>query len=140
VFATAIQGGLTVYDLEAAELAYAPQFGSAKDPVNLAGFVAANTLRGGVRNAQPDDLGDSLLLDVRTPDEHRAGAIAGSILMPLDDLRDRYRELPTDRPVVTYCQVGQRGYNAARFLMQRGYDVRNLVGGFATYRAVHAYN
>ena len=140
VLAMAIQAGLTVFDLESAELAYAPQFGSAKDPINMAGFVAANTLRGGVRIAHADELAEALLVDVRTPQEHQRGAIEGSLLIPLDALRTRYAELPSDRPIVTYCQVGQRGYNAARFLMQRGYDVRNLAGGYTTYRAVHANN
>ena len=129
VIALAIQGGMTVFDLEEAELGYAPQFGSAKDPVNLAGFVAANTLRGDVEIIHADELNGQVLVDVRSPQEHQAGAIPGAQLIPLPELRDRHEELPRDRRVVVYCQVGMRGYLAARMLRQLGHDVRNLSGG-----------
>lgn len=139
VLAVAIQAGLTVYDLEEMELAYAPQFGSAKDPVNMAGFVAAGLLRGDHPQIDlaeflampPSDR--PLLLDVRTPAEFAAGSVPGAINVPVDELRARLTELPTERPVVAYCQVGQRGYLATRILLQAGRDVRNLSGGYRTY-------
>lgn len=137
VIATAIQAGMTVFDLEQMELAYAPQFGAAKDPVNMAGFVAANVLRGDVKIAHADNLGDGLLLDVRTAAEHAAGAIPNSTLIPIDELRARAGELPKDRPILAYCAVGLRGYTASRILSQLGYDVRNLSGGYKTYRMFH---
>lgn len=138
VLATAIQARMTVYGLEEMELAYAPQFGAAKDPINMAGFIAANVLRGDARLAHADQLPpDALLLDVRTPAEHAAGAIPGSTLIPIDELRARCGELPNDRPIIAYCAVGLRGYTASRILSQLGYDVRNLSGGYRTYRAFH---
>ncbi|MFO0901254.1 MAG: FAD-dependent oxidoreductase [Pirellulales bacterium] len=139
VLAVAIQAGMTVYDLEEMELAYAPQFGSAKDPVNMAGFVAAGLLRGDHPQidlaellATPADQ-RPLLLDVRTPAEFAAGSVPGAINVPVDELRARLTELPADRPIVAYCQVGQRGYLATRILLQAGRDVRNLSGGYRTY-------
>lgn len=137
VVATAIQAGMTVFDLEALELAYAPQFGSAKDALNMAGFVAANVIRGDVRLAHADQLADAILLDVRTAEEHQAGAIPGSIHIPIDSLRGRLHELPKDRAIIAYCAVGLRGYTASRILSQHGYDVRNLSGGIETYRMFH---
>lgn len=137
VLAAAIQAELSVFDLEEMELAYAPQFGSAKDPINMAGFVASNVLRGDVRLAHADALDGSLLLDVRTEAEHRAGNIPGSTLIPIDDLRNRANELPKNRPIIAYCAVGLRGYTAARILAQLGFDVRNLSGGFRTFRMFH---
>jgi len=137
VLSAAIQARLTVFDLEEMDLAYAPQFGSAKDPINMAGFVAANSLRGDVRIAHADALDGALLLDVRTNAEHQAGTIPGSVLIPIDELRRRAGELPKDRPIIAYCAVGIRGYTAARILQQLGFDVRNLSGGFKTYRMFH---
>lgn len=139
VIAVAIQAGMTVYDLEEMELCYSPQFGSAKDPVNMAGFVAANWLRGdhpqidvmSVLNLPADQR--PLLLDVRTPDEFAAGNIPGAINIPVDDLRARLKELPRDRGIAAYCQVGQRGYLATRILQQSGFDVKNISGGYKTY-------
>jgi len=133
VIATAIQAEMTVFDLEEIELAYAPQYGSAKDPVNMAGFAAANVLRGDVRIAHADQLDGAMLLDVRTAVEHAAGAIPGAMLIPIDELRGRARELPRDKAIIAYCAVGIRGYTAARILSQMGYDVLNLSGGFKTY-------
>ena len=140
VLAIAIQAGLTVYDLEETELAYAPQYGSAKDPVNMAGFVAAGLLRG----EHPQIDVDALLalapeirpslLDVRTPEEFTGGHIPGAVNIPVDDLRSRLGELPRDREIVAYCQVGQRGYLATRILLQAGLAARNLGGGYKTYR------
>ncbi len=138
VLAVAIQAGMTVFDLEEMELCYAPQFGSAKDPVNMAGFVAGGLLRGD--HPQRDweavaGLADKpLLLDVRTPPEFAAGHIDDAVNIPLDELRGRLAELPKGRPVVAYCQVGQRGYLATRILMQHRFDVSNLGGGYKTYQ------
>jgi NADPH-dependent 2,4-dienoyl-CoA reductase/sulfur reductase-like enzyme/rhodanese-related sulfurtransferase len=137
VIATALRAGLTVYDLEEAELCYAPPFGSAKDPVNMAGFVAANVLRGDVELWEPEELAsprpDQLLLDVRTPAEHEAGTIPGAANLAVDDLRARLDELPRSREILVFCQVGFRGYVAARLLSQRGFRVRNLSGGYKRY-------
>jgi NADPH-dependent 2,4-dienoyl-CoA reductase/sulfur reductase-like enzyme/rhodanese-related sulfurtransferase len=139
VLAVAIQAGMTVFDLEEMELAYAPQFGSAKDPVNMAGFVAANVLRGEHPQTQINDIlsldpvSRPLLLDVRTPAEFSAGHIPGAVNVPLEELRSRVEELPKNRPIAAYCQVGQRGYLATRILLQCGYNVTNLAGGYKTY-------
>jgi NADPH-dependent 2,4-dienoyl-CoA reductase/sulfur reductase-like enzyme/rhodanese-related sulfurtransferase len=139
VLAAAIHACMTVYDLEELELAYAPPFGAAKDPINMAGFVAANVLKGDVKilHANALDANAHSLIDVRTQREHDEGHIPGSRNIPVDELRERLRELPKDTPLVVYCQVGLRGYVAARILMEHGYDVRNLSGGYTTYRAVH---
>lgn len=137
VLAMAIQGRLTVADLEQAELAYSPQYGSAKDPVNMLGFVASEVLRDEHRQTTVEALLSAdpppLVVDVRTPTEFADGHLPGAINIPVDDLRERLQELPTDRPIVTYCQVGQRGYLAQRILKQRGYDVANLSGGYKTW-------
>jgi len=138
VVAIAIQQGMTVYDLEEAELCYAPQYGAAKDPVNLAGMIAANVLRGDHPLAHWNELQTAenpFLLDVRSSDEFAAGHVGGAVNIPLDELRDRLDELPSDREVWTYCAVGQRAYYATRALVQRGVRVRNLSGGYQTYVA-----
>ena len=138
VLAVALQAGMTVFDLEEAELAYAPQFGSAKDPVNMAAFVAAGLLRGDHPQADAESLtGGHFLLDVRTPAEFAAGHVPGAVNVPVDELRGRLGELPRDRPVVAYCQVGQRGYLATRVLLQAGFRAANVGGGYATYRLHH---
>lgn len=140
VLAMAIQAGMTVFDLEEAELAYAPQFGSAKDPINMAGFVAAGVIRNDHPIIHVDELAhlDSpLLIDVRNEDEYRLGTIPGAKLIPVDKLRDRLDEIPSKQDVVVFCQVGQRGYIATRILQQRGYKVRNLSGGYKAYRLFH---
>ncbi len=137
VLAIAIQSGLTVYDLEEAELAYAPPFGAAKDPVNMAGFVAANALRGDVRNVHADATGDGRLLDVRTTREFERGTINGAMHIPLDELRARHGELPQNERIVVFCQAGLRGYVASRVLTQLGYDAVNLSGGYLTYRTFY---
>jgi NADPH-dependent 2,4-dienoyl-CoA reductase/sulfur reductase-like enzyme/rhodanese-related sulfurtransferase len=138
VIATAMQGGLSVFDLEEAELCYAPQFGSAKDPVNMAGFIAAGVVRGDqpVRHSDAlltGRLGDVTLIDVRTPAEHTQGAIPGALNIDIDQLRQRLAEIPRDKPVVAYCQVGFRGYLATRILLQADFDAANLSGGYTTY-------
>jgi len=140
VLAVALQARLTVFDLEEVELAYAPQYGSAKDPVNMAGFVAAGLLRADHPQLDVDALlalpesERPLLLDVRTPAEFAGGAIPGAVNLPIDDLRDRLHELPRDRPIAAYCQVGMRGYLATRILLQNGFSAANLGGGYKTYR------
>jgi rhodanese-related sulfurtransferase len=137
VIATAIGFGGTVHDLAAAELCYAPQFGAAKDPVNLAGMLAENVLLGDMPLADWSDLGkrDALLLDVRESEEFARGHIPHAVNVPLSQLRRRFEALPREREIWVNCGVGQRGYYATRFLMQKGYRVRNLSGGYATYRA-----
>jgi len=137
VIATAIQFGGTVHDLAAAELCYAPQFGAAKDPVNLAGMLAENVLNGDMPVADWLALGRSgaLILDVREPGEFAAGHIADAVNLPLSQLRERYAELPPDRDIWITCGVGQRAYYATRFLAHHGYHVWNLSGGDATRTA-----
>ena len=140
VLATALKAGMTVHDLAELELAYAPPYGSAKDPVNLAGMTAQNVLAGDVALAQWNELASldprtTLLLDVRDPDERARGFIHGSTHIPLDELRQRLTELPRDHEIITYCQSGQRSYNAARILSQHGFRVRNLTGSYRTWRA-----
>jgi NADPH-dependent 2,4-dienoyl-CoA reductase/sulfur reductase-like enzyme/rhodanese-related sulfurtransferase len=140
VLAVAIQAEMTVFDLEEMELAYAPQYGSAKDPINMAGFVAAGLLRGDhpqldletVLAAPPEQR--PLLVDVRTPQEFSQGHIPGALNIPVDDLRSRLGELPRDRQIAIYCQVGQRGYLATRILKQAGFSAANIGGGYKTYR------
>ncbi len=135
VISMAIQMKATVFDLEEAELCYAPQFGSAKDPVNLAGMIAANVLRGDIDQVHWEDLdnGGALILDVREPMEYKRDHVDDAQNLPLDEIRDRLDELPKNRPIWIYCFVGQRSYYAARALAQYGFQVRNLSGGFNTY-------
>lgn len=123
VLATAIQFGGTVHDLAAVELCYAPQFGAAKDPVNMAGMLAENVLNGDmpVANWLALGQGDELLLDVREPDEFVAGHIPNAVNLPLSQLRHRHAELPMNRDIWISCGVGQRAYYATRFLAQHGY-------------------
>ena len=140
VLSMAIQAGMTVFDLEESELAYAPQFGSAKDPINMAGFIASGVVRKDHPIIHVDQLlqvAAPYLIDVRTEDEHRLGTIPGSKLIPVDQLRDRLDEIPSSNDVIVFCQVGQRGYIATRILQQRGFKVQNLSGGFKAYRLFH---
>jgi NADPH-dependent 2,4-dienoyl-CoA reductase/sulfur reductase-like enzyme/rhodanese-related sulfurtransferase len=134
VIAMAIQMGATVFDLEEAELSYAPQYGAAKDAVNFAGFVAANHLRGFAPLAHWDQIGGgALVLDVRSPKEWEAGHVPGVVHIPLDELRERLGELPRDREVWPHCGVGVRSHLATRILAQAGFNVRNLSGGWRSY-------
>lgn len=141
VLAVAIRAGLTVYDLEHLELSYAPPYGSAKDPVNFAGFVASNALRGDSPTCQVTEVDapgeDQQVLDVRTKPEVDAGKIGDAMHIPVDEIRDRLGELPRDKELLVYCGVGQRGYVAQRILMQNGFKVRNLTGGITTWKAFH---
>jgi NADPH-dependent 2,4-dienoyl-CoA reductase/sulfur reductase-like enzyme/rhodanese-related sulfurtransferase len=139
VLATALKAGMTANDLAELELAYAPPYGSAKDPVNLAGMAAQNVLAGDVAVAQWNELDcGALLLDVRRDDERAKGFIPGSIHIPLDQLRARLGELPNDREIIVHCQTGQRSYYAARILSQHGFRVRNLTGSYRTWKAATA--
>ena len=142
VIATAIQFGGTVYDLEEAELCYAPQFGGAKDPVNFAGMISSNALRGDNPLADWGQLGSdgAFLLDVRDPDEFEEGHIPGAFNLPLNEIRTRMAELPRDREISIYCGVGQRAYYATRLLLQNGYRAKNLAGGIRTYKQIAAAN
>lgn len=137
VLALAIQSGMTVFDLEEVELCYSPQFGSAKDPVNMLGFVASGLLRADHPQIAWEELAASktelTLLDVRTKKEFEEGHIEGATNIPVDMLRGHATNLPHDRAIVVYCQVGQRGYLATRILLQAGFKVRNLAGGYKTY-------
>lgn len=138
VLAIAIQAGMTVEDLEEVELCYAPQYGHAKDPINMAGFVASGVIRNDqpivhVDALLPGNIGDIFLLDVRSEREFAAGHIPGATNISLETLRERVSELPRQRKIVAYCQVGQRGYMATRILNQRGFAAGNLSGGFRTW-------
>ncbi|WP_088228870.1 FAD-dependent oxidoreductase [Desulfosporosinus sp. FKB] len=129
----------TVYDLQELELAYAPPFSSAKDPVNMAGYVAENVINGDVRMVQWYEVkdmnpNDVCIIDVRTIEERRGKFIPGSIHIPIDELRDHLSELPKDKDIVVYCEIGLRGYVAYRMLTQHGFTrVRDLTGGWVTY-------
>ncbi len=135
VIAMSIQKQATVYDLAECELCYAPQFGSAKDPVNLAGMIAVNVLAGDSPLAPWRELAETgaLIVDVREPHEFAAGHIDNAVNVPLSQLRRRVGELPRDREIWVNCAVGQRAYYAQRFLAQNGFRVRNLSGGYLTY-------
>ncbi|MGV9611461.1 FAD-dependent oxidoreductase [Nocardia xishanensis] len=138
VLATAMAGGIPASRLMDLELAYAPQFGSAKDPVNMLGYIADNLRTGAVRTVQWHELADVIatgthLVDVRSPEEFAAGSIPGARNIPLDELRARASEIPAG-PVLVFCQVGQRGNSATRMLTQLGRDAVNLDGGYRTWR------
>lgn len=142
VVAAALRFGKTVYDLEELELAYAPPYSSAKDPVNMAGYVAANILKGDMNVAHWYELQDinpeqTILLDIRENVERELGAMENSIHIPLDTLRARLSELPKDKEIIVYCQMGQRAYIAYRILVNNGFrKVRNLSGGYKFYHTI----
>lgn len=141
VIATAIKGGLTVLDLPDIELSYAPPFSSAKDPVNMVGYVASNVVLGDneiVHWNEIDELvaNGATLLDVRDESEHELGKIPGSINVPLNSLRDNLDSYSKDETIYVTCQVGLRGYLASRILRQNGFDVKNLSGGYKTWSQV----
>ena len=141
VIATAIRQNLTVHDLTELELSYAPPYGSARDPVNIAGLVAENI----VTNRMPVfyaeevaalDPAKTTILDVRTKTENEAGEIPGTTLIPVDALRSRLSELDKTKPIAVYCQVGLRGYLATRILNASGFSAKNLSGGYKTWQSV----
>lgn len=142
ILATAIKAGMTVEDLPELEFTYAPPFGSAKDPVNMAGYAALNIIEGISESVQWHELEDKQaaghqLLDVRNAKElEMNGRLKGSINIPLDNLRDRMKELPKDQPLIVSCHSGLRSYVAERILKQHGYQVKNLDGAFALYSTV----
>ena len=138
VLATAIYSGLTVFDLENLDLAYAPPYSSAKDPVINGGMIAANMIRGEMDYVLPSDIpackaaGD-VILDVRSQEEYDDGHIDGAVLLPIDELRERFGELDRAKSYVVYCGVGYRAYNACLFLKAHGYKVKNMSGGMRAY-------
>ncbi|MCA9803045.1 MAG: FAD-dependent oxidoreductase [Cyanobacteria bacterium HKST-UBA02] len=139
VLATAMKAGMTVRDLAELELAYAPPFGSAKDPINLLGMAGCNLLDGLVSQIRPEELDgmdekDYCVIDVRSAGEREAGFVPGSLHIALPELRQSLDRIPENKTVIVYCQSGQRAYYACRFLSQKGYDVKNLSGGYLTYR------
>ena len=139
VIATAMKLGATVYDLPDLELAYAPPYSSAKDPANIAGYVASNMLEGTIDTFQWHEVDGliakgAFLLDVREDFELATGVLGNAYTIPLGDIRARMSELPKDKTIYVFCQVGHRGYNAARILMQNGFTVKNLDGGYKTYK------
>ena len=139
VIATAMKFGAKAPDLAKIELSYAPPYSSAKDPVNMLGYTADNMMREKVSTFQWSEISDlkaagAYFLDVREDFELATGFIEGGIQIPLNQLRDRLNELPKDQTIYVYCQVGARGYNAARILMQEGFEVKNLDGGYKTYK------
>lgn len=142
VIATAMRFGARADQLASIELSYAPPYSSAKDPVNMLGYTADNILSGKVATfqwSQVDELisNNAFLLDVREEFELATGTIEASHHIPLNQLRQRLGELPKNQPIYVYCQVGHRGYNAARILSQAGFDVKNLDGGYKTYKTAH---
>ncbi|MDR1707476.1 MAG: FAD-dependent oxidoreductase [Prevotella sp.] len=142
LFAQVIKNNGTIYDLQEIEHAYAPPYSSAKDPVNMAGFVAENILKKKVnivqwRDIEKRDITTSLLIDSRTVEEFNMGHINGAVNIPVDNIRNRLTEIPKDRKIIVYCAVGLRGYIASRILMQHGYtSVFNLSGGYKTYSCI----
>ncbi len=143
VIATAIRAGLTVYDLQDLELAYAPPFSSAKDPVNLTAYAAANILNGDVEVVHWNEVDELLsngafLLDTRTQMEVKAGKVPYSYHIPVDNLRERISELPRDKDILVYCRTGLRSYIAARILKQSGYKAKNISGGYIMYQYINS--
>ena len=139
VLAMAVKNKMTVYDLAEFEHAYAPPYSSAKDPVNMAGFVAENLLTGRLKVIPWSEIGTrangTKLIDVRTPKEFSNGSIPDAINIPVDDLRERLNELKKNEPIIIYCQIGLRGYLAQRILLQRGFtNVKNMSGGYALWK------
>ena len=132
VIATAIRGGISAPELADLELAYAPPFGSAKDAVNMLGYVAENQISGLVETLQWSEVGNHNLLDVRSKSEFAAGSIPGAINIPVDELRERIAEVPT-KDVLVLCQAGQRGHTATLLLNELGIDAKNLDGGYRTW-------
>ncbi|MBW6515870.1 MAG: FAD-dependent oxidoreductase [Candidatus Cloacimonetes bacterium] len=142
VISAFIQKRGTVFDLTEFEHSYAPPYSSARDPLTIVGFVSENMIKGKFKTIEWSELGQdnyqqSILLDVRSKEEYELGSIPDSINIPLDDLRERWQELPKDKDIIIYCLVGLRGYLACRLLLQKGFDrVYNLSGGYKTYQFI----
>ena len=132
-FAMAIQMGCTIYDLEESELCYAPPFGSAKDPVNFAGMVAADIMRNDMPIVHWGAVDDGFLLDVRGAPELAVESIPGAVNIPLPELRARLGELPATGEILVFCRSGQRAYYATRILLQNGFQARNIAGGMLSH-------
>lgn len=143
VIATAIRANMTVYDLTELELAYAPPYSSAKDPVNMAGYVAENTLTGKVKSFHWDQVNDLprdgsiTLLDIRAKENYDNGTVEGFINIPEESLRDNLDRLDPSKPVYVMCQIGLKGYSACRVLSQKGYDCYNLAGGYRLWSSIY---
>lgn len=138
VLATSIRAGLNVFDLQELELAYAPPFSSAKDPVNMAAYAAGNILNEDVKVVNWEDVPDlvangAYLVDMRTEGEVKRGQVPGAHNICLDELRDRLDEIPKDKEILLYCQVGIRSYIGNRILLQNGFKVKNIIGGYKSY-------
>jgi rhodanese-related sulfurtransferase len=139
IMAVAQRAGMTVEQLQHLELTYAPPYGSAKDVINQAAFVANNIIKGDATPIHFDEIDNltdgQVLLDVRNPLElENGGYIEGTLNIPVDELRQRMHELPKDKEIVIYCQVGLRGNVAYRQLVNNGFKARNLIGGYRTYK------
>jgi rhodanese-related sulfurtransferase len=137
VIATAIRGGITAPELADLELAYAPPFGSAKDPVNMLGYISENLISGLLETAQWNQIDSFVekgfdLIDVRSAEEFSRGSIPGAVSMPVDEIRDRVSEL-TNKNILVNCQVGQRGHTATMLLKELGFNAVNLDGGYLTW-------
>ncbi|OHD67171.1 MAG: CoA-disulfide reductase [Spirochaetes bacterium RBG_16_49_21] len=142
VMATALHAGMTVFDLQELELAYAPPFSSAKDPVNMAGYAAANIIQKNVDVAYWDEVTDAVsggafLIDARSRAEAADGMAPGAYNIPVDEIRSRLTEIPADREILVYCHAGVRSYVASRILRQKGYRVKNISGGFRLYKTMN---
>ncbi|MBN1215393.1 MAG: CoA-disulfide reductase [Candidatus Lokiarchaeota archaeon] len=143
IISTVIHFGGTVFDLEDLELSYAPPYGSAKDPVNMVGYVASNVIKGDhpIWHWNMEDViksSENIILDVRTSEEFQVGTIKGAINISDLELRDRYKEIPPNKNIYVFCEVGFRGYLATKFLMQKGYNIKNLTGGYKLYKTARA--
>jgi rhodanese-related sulfurtransferase len=142
ILASVIKGNGTIYDLTEFEHAYAPPYSSAKDPVNMAGFVAENIMQNRLKVIYWHDIKslgeDGILVDVRSQEEHKEDTMPGAINIPIDELRGRMDELPKEKSIYIFCQIGLRGYLAQRILVQNGYEhVSNISGGFALWKAIN---
>lgn len=141
VLATAIRAGMNVFDLQELELAYAPPYSSAKDPVNMLAYVAGNMLNGDVEVTYWTDVAQEVsrgafLIDARTPEEFKYGAVEGATNIPVDEIRNRLAEIPKDRDILVYCQVGLRSYITTRILKQNNFKVKNISGGYKLYEVI----
>jgi rhodanese-related sulfurtransferase len=141
VMATCIKAGFKVTDLKDLELSYAPPFSSAKDPINMIGFIAENIYRGLVSTFEWDEVNDLVakghyLLDVREVDEYKKSSIKGVVNIPFPEIRSRINEIPRNKTIYVFCKSGVRAYSSCRILSQNGYDVLNLSGGYKSYQCV----